>query len=164
MKKNKGSVLILTFLFMTTSVVLTMAYLAMIRYDTVLVNSRSNGVHALYIAEAGLNKAAWYLLNIAPDNTTDGSWRTLAYPTAPGLNSNDPQQESFGGGSYTIWVQDASGAIEIVSSGVYNGIGHVPGIGFVEDFFTCAVLVAVANVRCDPVEKQPADPWESITL
>ncbi len=121
MKKNKGSVLILTFLFMTTSVVLTMAYLAMIRYDTVLVNSRSNGVHALYIAEAGLNKAAWYLLNIAPDNTTDGSWRTLAYPTAPGLNSNDPQQESFGGGSYTIWVQDASGAIEIVSSGVYNG-------------------------------------------
>jgi hypothetical protein len=121
MKKNKGSVLILTFLFMTTSVVLTMAYLAMIRYDTVLVNSRSNGVHALYIAEAGLNKAAWYLLNIAPDNTTDGSWRTLAYPTAPGLNSNDPQQESFGGGSYTIWVQDSSGAIEIISSGVYNG-------------------------------------------
>ena len=121
MKKNKGSVLILTFLFMITSVVLTMACLSMVRYDTVLVNGRSNGIHALYIAEAGLNKAAWYLLNMAPDNTTDASWRTLAYPTAPGLNPNDPQQESFGQGSYTIWVQDSGGAITITSKGVYNG-------------------------------------------
>jgi len=106
---------------MITAVVLTMAYVSMVRYDGVLVANRSNSVHALYIAEAGLNKAAWYLLNTAPDNTTDASWRTLAYPTAPGPDPHDPQQESFGGGSYTIWVQDSSGAITITSSGVYNG-------------------------------------------
>ena len=121
MKDNKGSVLILTFLFMITAVVLTLAYLSMVRYDTVLVNGRANGRHAFYIAEAGLNKAAWYLLNTAPDNTTNGSWRTSSYPTPPGLGPNDPQQESFGGGSYTIWVQNVAGAIEITSSGVYNG-------------------------------------------
>ena len=125
MRGNKGSVLILTFLLMTTSIVLTLAYLSMVRYDTVLVGSRSNDMHALYIAEAGLNKAAWYLLNTAPDNTTDGFWRTLPYPTAPGLEPSDPQQEPFGGGSYTIWVQDSGGAIEITSSGVYNGNSRI---------------------------------------
>ncbi len=121
MDSNKGSALILTFLFMTTSVVLTVAYLSMVRYDTILVNSRSNGAHALYIAEAGLNKAAWYLLNTAPDNTTDGSWRTSAYPAPPGDGFNDPQLETFGGGSYTLWVENSNGAIRITSSGVYNG-------------------------------------------
>jgi len=121
MKGNKGSVLILTFALMTISVVLTMTYLSMVRYDTFLAVSQSNSVHSLYIAESGLNKAAWYLLNTAPDNTKDGSWRTSSYPMTPGLNPNDPQQESFGGGSYTIWVQDSGGAIELTSSGVYNG-------------------------------------------
>ena len=121
MNGNRGSVLMLTLIFMITSAVITVAYLSMVRYDTILVNSRSNGAHALYIAEAGLNKAAWYLLNTAPDNTTDGSWRTLAYPATPGEDPSDPQQESYGGGSYTIWVRDFDGAIEITSSGIFNG-------------------------------------------
>ena len=122
MNNNKGSVLILTFIFMTTAVVITMAYLSMIRYDTILTGSQSNAVHALYIAEAGLNKSAWYLLNTAPDNTTDGSWRTLAYPTAAGSDPTDPQEESFAGGTYTIWVEDSGGSILLTSSGVYNGV------------------------------------------
>jgi|CXWL01.1.fsa_nt_gi hypothetical protein len=125
MNNNKGSVLILTFLFMTTAVVITMAYLSMVRYDTILVDSQSNAVHALYIAEAGLNKAAWYLLNIAPDNTTDGSWRTLAYPTASGSDPADPQEESFAGGAYTIWVEDSGGDILLTSRGVYNGVTRI---------------------------------------
>ena len=118
---DKGSVLIWTFLFMMTSAALTVAYLSMIRYDTILTNSRSNSAHALYIAEAGLNKAAWYLLNTAPDDSTDGSWRTLAYPAPAGDGPDDPQEESFGGGSYTMWVQNLNGNIQITSSGVYNG-------------------------------------------
>lgn len=122
MDNNKGSVLILTFLFMTTAVVITMAFLSMVRYDTTLVDSQSNAVHALYIAEAGLNKAAWYLLNTAPDNTTDGSWRTAAYPTAAGSDPTDPQEESFAGGTYTIWVDDSGGSILLTSKGAYNGI------------------------------------------
>ena len=120
-KGNKGIVLIWTFLFMTTSVVLTVAYVSMVRYDTILTNKRSNDAHALYIAEAGLNKAAWYLLNTAPDNSMDGSWRTSEYPAPPGEGADDPQQESYGGGSYVIWVQDSNGAIKITSSGNYNG-------------------------------------------
>jgi hypothetical protein len=121
MNGNKGIVLIWTFLFMTTSVVLTVAYVSMVRYDTILTNKRSNDAHALYIAEAGLNKAAWYLLNTAPDDSIDGSWRTSAYPAPPGEGPDDPQQETYGQGSYTIWVQDSSGAILITSSGDYNG-------------------------------------------
>ena len=121
MRGNKGSVLILTFILMTTSAALTLAYLSMVRYDTILVNSRSNGAHAFYIAEAGLNKAAWYLMHTAPDNSTNGSWRTFAYPAASGEDPDDPKEESFAGGNYTIWVEDSNGAIEIISRGVYNG-------------------------------------------
>ncbi len=125
MDKKKGSVLVLTLLFMTTSATLTVAYLSMVRYDTAILDSQSNGVHALYIAEAGLNKAVWYLLNTAPDSTVDGSWRTLTYPTAAGPDPSDPQQESFGGGTYTMWVEDSSGSILITSSGVYNGVTRI---------------------------------------
>jgi hypothetical protein len=120
MNENKGSVLLLTLVFMVTSAVLTVAYLSIVRYDNILVNSRSNDAHALYIAEAGLNQAAWYLINTAPDDSMDGSWRTLAYPAPAGEDPDDPQQGSFGGGTYTIWVQDNNGAIKITSRGVYN--------------------------------------------
>ncbi|MCK5083705.1 MAG: hypothetical protein KAR31_12415, partial [Candidatus Omnitrophica bacterium] len=47
----------------------------------------------------------WYLTNTAPDNSTGGSWRTAIYPTDPGANPTDPQQESLGDGTYTMWVE-----------------------------------------------------------
>ena len=125
MHRNKGSVLILTLLFMTTSITLTLAYLSMVKHDTAILSSQSNGVHALYIAEAGLNKAAWYLINTAPDATTDGSWRTSAYPSVSGAGPNDPRQESFEGGSYTMWVEDSGGVILMTSSGIYNGTTRI---------------------------------------
>jgi hypothetical protein len=124
-KGNKGIVLIWTFLFMTTSVVLTVAYVSMVRYDTILTNKRSNDAHALYIAEAGLNKAAWYLLNTAPDDSMDGSWRTTGYPAPAGEGADDPQQESYGGGNYTIWVENSGSAIKITSNGIYNGNSRI---------------------------------------
>ena len=125
MCRNKGSVLILTLLFMITSAVLTLGYLSMIKHDITTVGSQLDSARALYIAEAGLNKAAWYLLNTAPDTTTDGSWRTSASPSAPGLGANDPQQESFDGGTYTMWVEDSNADILITSSGTYHGITRI---------------------------------------
>lgn len=125
MHEQKGSVLILTLLLMVTSVGITLAYLTMIRYDNTLVSNQVNGAHALYTAEAGLNKAAWYLLNTAPDGTSDGSWRTLPYPSAAGIGPNDPREEPFEGGTFTFWVEDSDGTILITSSGTYNGVTRV---------------------------------------
>ena len=121
MNDQKGSILILTLVLMTASVIMAMAYCSLVRNDTVLLNSQSDKTHALYIAEAGLNQAAWYLLHTAPDGTVDGSWRTAAYPAPPDSGPNDPRSESFAGGGYTIWVQDADGEILITSSGSYQG-------------------------------------------
>jgi hypothetical protein len=119
---SRGSVLILTFLLMTTATVILLAYLSMVKHHTVFANSQLNGMRALYISEAGLNQAAWYLLNTAPDTTTDGSWRTTAYPAVSSSGSNDPRQESFEGGTYTMWVEDSNGDILITSRGVYRGM------------------------------------------
>lgn len=125
MNRHKGSVLLLTLSLMTSAVVLVLAYLSMIKHDIILMNSQSNAVHAFYVAEAGLNKAIWYLLNTAPDATTSGSWRTSAYPSSSGPNPADPQEEFFEGGSYTLWVQDSGSDILVTARGVYHGATRV---------------------------------------
>lgn len=122
---QKGSILILAFVMMMTAVVITVSYISMVRHDTVLLGGQFDRVRVLYVAEAGLNKAAWYLLNTAPDASTDGSWRTDAYPAAAGSGGNDPHQESFTEGEYTMWVEDAGGAIQITSQADYHGITRV---------------------------------------
>lgn len=125
MHGQKGSVLILTLLLMITSVGITLAYVTMIRYDIILVGNQANSVHALYTAEAGLNKAVWYLLNTAPDATTGGTWRTSGYPSESGAGPNDPQEESFEGGAYTIWVEDSGADILITARGTYRGVSRI---------------------------------------
>jgi Tfp pilus assembly protein PilX len=119
--RNKGSALLLTLIFMITLTLITAAYFTMIRYGAINFSRQSDGVHAFYIAEAGIHKAAWYLLNTAPDGTTDGSWRTAAYPADAGSDPDDPQEESFDGGRYTMWVEDSNGAVLVTSRGIYNG-------------------------------------------
>lgn len=125
MKGNRGAILILSFIILIALISLVGAYL----YTTGVV-TKSAGFgemddQAFWLAEAGLNKAIWYLMNTAPDSSTDGSWRTTAYPASPGVNPTDPQQESLGDGTYTIWAEDSGSNILITSRGTVNSIQRI---------------------------------------
>lgn len=119
---DKGVALILTFIFMVSLTVITAAYLFLVTYGTRNVGAQANNGKALLLAEAGLNKAVWYLTNTAPDSSTDGSWRTTAYPADPGPDPTDPQQESLGEGTYTMWVETSGSDILVTARGTVNGI------------------------------------------
>ena len=69
-----------------------------------------------------MHKAIWYLINgnTAPDSSTDGSWRTTAYPADPGAGPTDPKQESFANGDYTMWVENSGSNIQITSRGTMD--------------------------------------------
>ncbi len=122
---NKGAALLLTLIVMITLISVVGAYL-----DFVLSSTRSTGAQiedsqAIYLADAGLNQAIWYLNNTAPDGSDDYSWRTTAYPAVPGPNSTDPQQESFGNGTFTIWVQDLESNIQIYARGTVGELTRI---------------------------------------
>ena len=82
---------------------------------------------AFNLAEAGLHRAIYYLINgnTAPDSSTDGSWRTTAYPADPGAGASDPKQESFGDGTYTMWVETSGSNIQITARGIMNGFERI---------------------------------------
>ncbi|MFH2137509.1 MAG: hypothetical protein ABII88_03240 [Candidatus Omnitrophota bacterium] len=125
MNNNKGVALILTFMIMTALIIIVAAYLFLIVGGARLVNAQVNSTQALYLSEAGLNKAIWYLLNTAPDGSTDGSWRTSAYPAVPGTGGNDPQQETLGAGTYTLWVENSGSNILITGRGTINNTERI---------------------------------------
>lgn len=122
---EKGVALILTFIFMVSLVIIVAAYLFLVTYDTRHVNTQLSNEKALYLADAGLNKAVWYLTNTAPDSSTDGSWRTTGYPADPGVNPNDPQQEILGEGTYTMWVETSGSDIMVTARGTANNIERI---------------------------------------
>lgn len=117
---EKGIALILTFIFMVSLTVVTVAYLFLVTHDTRNVGAQLNNDKALYLADAGLNKAVWYLTHTAPDGSTDGTWRTIAYPAGPGEGLTDPRQESLGEGTYTMWVETSGSDIMITARGTAN--------------------------------------------
>jgi Tfp pilus assembly protein PilX len=122
--KEKGAALIITFIFMVSLTIITSAYLFMVTYGTRNVNAQVNNAKAVYLADAGLNKAVWYLTNTAPDGSTDGSWRTTAYPAVAGANPTDPQQESLGSGVYVMWVETSGSNIMVTARGTVNNIAR----------------------------------------
>jgi hypothetical protein len=131
----RGSILLMTLLFMATLVVFASTFLDMAGVTNRNAEKQKSNLKALYIAEAGLNKAIWYLLDGAPDGSVDGSWRTLDYPDpcnndpcAP-ATSNDPLQEQLGPagdrGTYRVWIETDSGNpsyIVITSMGEFRNI------------------------------------------
>jgi len=122
---NKGVALLLTFIFMISLSVVAGAYIFMVTFSARGVSGANNNVKALYLAEAGLNKAVYYLTNTAPDDSTDASWRTTAYPADPGEDPTDPQQEALGDGTYTMWVETSGSDIQVTARGTVAGIERI---------------------------------------
>jgi hypothetical protein len=101
------------------------AYLGFVQSSTRSTGAQIEDSQAIYLADAGLDMAIWYLRNTAPDGSTDCFWRTTAYPAVPGPNPNDPQQKSLGNGTFTIWVQDSGSDIQVYARGTVGGLSRV---------------------------------------
>lgn len=122
---EKGAVLLLTLIVMITLISVVGAYLGFVQSSTRSTGAQIVDSQAIYLADAGINQAIWYLNNTAPDGSDDYSWRTTAYPVAPGPDPNDPQQKSFGNGTFTIWVQDSGSDIQVYARGTVDGLSRV---------------------------------------
>ena len=122
---NKGMVLLFTMIIMMALSSIVGVYLCFVSSATKSTGVQISESQAIYLAEAGLNKAIYYLINTAPDSSTDGSWRTTAYPAGPGSDPTDPQQESLGEGTYTIWVEDSASDVKITASGTAGGLSRI---------------------------------------
>lgn len=135
---NRASVLLMTMMFLGVLALLTVVFLNSISKNVTNSNVQANMVQALYLAEAGVNKAIYYLNNTAPDGTKDGSWRTTPYPAAAGntlpaacsTSPTAPCQEAVtvNGDStsytYTFWIETSGNNLKITSTGNYNGVNR----------------------------------------
>ncbi len=121
---RRGSLMLMVLVFMIALSGLATAFLFSVNSAGKVTAGQVDNLKAFYLAEAGLEKAKWYLLHTAPDGSTDASWRTSAYPTVAGANPTDPQAETLDGGIYTIWVRDYSvdASIYLTSSATVNGV------------------------------------------
>jgi len=124
-KDQKGFILITSFLLMVALVVIVVAYMTIVYFGLKNVGIQTDKAKTFYVCEAGLNQAIWYLINTAPDGSSDGSWRTDAYSSPSGPDPTDPQYEEFGDGAYTIWVEDSGANILITSRGEVNNAQRV---------------------------------------
>ncbi len=114
---KRGMVLILTFMVMVTLVAITAVFLSMTCIQTKAGGYDIVSQKALWLAEAGLQKAVWNLKTPAASGGKGENWIT------PGVT------ESLGGGSYTMVVARwdfALAANGASASGAYDAAGKEP--------------------------------------
>ena len=100
--KKRGVVLILTFIMMTCLTAITGAFLYMTSIQTKGSGYDTASNKALWLAEAGIQKAIWYLKTPVGSGGKGDDW----VQPAPGLT------ESLGSGSYTLVVSRWDYALE----------------------------------------------------
>ena len=109
-RSRRGSVLLITVIVLMVMFTLGSALLDLTTTSLYRSEQDMLRAQALDVAEAGVEKAIYYLRNTAPDGTIDSSWRTA------GLT-----ETLSGAGSYTFSVTngtgDDTGAIVILSTG-----------------------------------------------
>lgn len=109
MKKSKGNLLV-TFILLIALSFTVFSYLYLIGFRVKESGFRVSENQAFYAAEAGLNKAIWYLGTSTAQGGKGASWRVTS------------SQEAFGRGKYYITVRDsATGEVQIISTGEVLG-------------------------------------------
>jgi hypothetical protein len=116
---RRGSLMLLALMFMTVTAVLASVFLYTVSVTNRLAGSQESNLKAFYLAEAGFNKAIWYL-------HSDGSWWTVPYPAPAGPGANDPKNESLGDGTYTMWVEHLEdSSVLVIARGEYRGLTRI---------------------------------------
>jgi len=92
-RDKKGAVLLLTFIVMVVLFVLTVGFLSMVSYQAKASGQDMSSTKAVYLAEAGLQKAIWNLKTPVGSGGQGENWTTAG------------TTENLGDGSYTMEVQ-----------------------------------------------------------
>jgi len=110
LKQNRGN-LLLTFIMAVALSVAIFSFIAFIGVRLKESGARVSEIDALYVADAGLNKAMWYLGTPTGQGGKGSAWRTAG------------SWEAFGWGKYYITVRDSvANEVLIVSTGEVGGI------------------------------------------
>jgi hypothetical protein len=97
-KHQRGSALITTMIFLMVMFTLGSALLSLTHANLRRSERDMLRAQALDVAEAGVEKAIYYLRNTAPDTTVNGTWRTAGYT-----------ETVSGAGDYTFSVTSGTG-------------------------------------------------------
>jgi len=142
---NKRGNIILVFILMTALIVIAASFIFLISGKMRNITYELSSMRALYVAEAGLQKAMWDL-STSPEAGGQGlSWRTTG------------QEESYGLGKYIFSISDAGGnRVLIVSTaevfGAARGVSQKVNLAKLPAAFDYAVFsnsgfTAVGDVR-----------------
>jgi len=109
-KMSKGN-LLLTFIIVVALSVTVFAFLSYIGIRLKGSGIRTSEIESFYVADAGVNKAIWYLGTPTGSGGRGVAWRTTS------------SYEAFGWGGYLLTVRDyATNEVEIISTGEVTGI------------------------------------------
>jgi hypothetical protein len=90
---NKGVVLLFTLMVMIGLISVVGAYLGFVQYSTKSIGAQITDSYAVYLAEAGLQKAVWNLMRTVANGGQGENWTTAG------------TTENLGEGSYTMVVE-----------------------------------------------------------
>ncbi len=117
MKKKSGYALLIVFIFLVGLAALTSSFLFLTSGGIKKVTQDQHSLQALYVAEAGLHKALWYIRTPVDQGGLGTSWRTSG------------TTESFANGFYTISVSDFSlNEIQVISTGEVGSTQRALGV------------------------------------
>ena len=110
MRKNKGNLLV-TFIMVTALSITIFAFLSYVAIRLTESGIRTSEIESFYVADAGVNKAVWYLATPTGSGGKGVTWRTTG------------SYEAFGWGGYLLTVRDyATNEVQIISTGEVGGI------------------------------------------
>jgi len=122
MRNRKGFMIPMAFILVVALVVIVGSITVITTTGIRNISQRVEDEKALYIAEAGMNKAIWYLTNPPEEGGMGIDWRTTGVT------------EEFGGGTYSIVIEDDPEGILISVDSLYKGITRSLAILADEDF------------------------------
>jgi len=131
MKKNKGN-LIVSFIMVVALSITVFAFLSYIGIRLRESGIRVSEIESFYVADAGVNKAIWYLGTPTGSGGKGFSWRVSS------------SYEAFGWGGFLLTVRDyAANEVQIISTGEVGGImktvSQVVGVGGLPEAFDYAI-------------------------
>lgn len=117
-EKQKGAIIIIVFIMMVVILLLSSYFLSFSLWETKIANSQQASNSTYYIAESGINEAIWKLKNDHSINDGDSAWADDFIDPAKnppdGPYWGNSFTRSFGGGTYTVSVQNSE-----------NGVGNL---------------------------------------
>lgn len=146
MKKNSKGNILITFIMITALSIMVFSFISLMLVRLKDSGQRVSEAKAFYIADAGLEKAFWYLSAATADGGKGVSWRISG------------SSEGYAGGTYTFSIINTivTNEIQLISTGEVNGIkktvmqkGTVGGYPIAFDYamYTASALDLAGNAE-----------------